>query len=111
MIRNISIRLRITLFLVAAIVLTLGTATWLLDAHIDKEVALQADTNLLERAQALSSCRRRRGVFHEPVPGSNGAIVYGRRWTCVAHARRRQTGLCGNIRRTRHRPARRCAKF
>ena len=31
MIRSISIRLRITLFLVAAIVLTLGTATWLLD--------------------------------------------------------------------------------
>jgi two-component system sensor histidine kinase QseC len=58
MIRNISIRLRITLFLEAAIVLTLGTATWLLDAHIDKEVALQADTNLLERAQALSDIFR-----------------------------------------------------
>ncbi len=53
-----SIRLRITLFLVAAIVLTLGTATWLLDEHIDDEVALQADTNLLERAQALSDIFR-----------------------------------------------------
>ncbi len=58
MIRSISIRLRITLFLVAAIVLTLGTATWLLDEHIDDEVALQADTNLLERAQALSDIFR-----------------------------------------------------
>ncbi|WP_458070476.1 histidine kinase dimerization/phospho-acceptor domain-containing protein [Rhodanobacter sp. BL-MT-08] len=58
MIRSISIRLRITLFLVMAIVLTLGTATWLLDEHIDDEVALQADTNLLERAQALSDIFR-----------------------------------------------------
>ncbi|WP_158880820.1 histidine kinase dimerization/phospho-acceptor domain-containing protein [Rhodanobacter sp. L36] len=53
-----SIRLRITLFLVGAIVLTLGSATWLLDAHIDNEVAAQADTNLLERAQALSDIFR-----------------------------------------------------
>ncbi len=58
MMRHMSIRLRITLFLVAAIVLTLGTATWLLDEHIDDEVALQADTNLLERAQALSDIFR-----------------------------------------------------
>jgi len=58
MIRGMSIRLRITLFLVVAIVLTLGTATLLLDSHIDNEVALQADTNLLERAQALSDIFR-----------------------------------------------------
>ena len=58
MIRGISIRLRITLFLVAAIVLTLGSATWLLDSRIDNEVAAEADTNLLERAQALSDLFR-----------------------------------------------------
>ncbi len=58
MIQAMSIRLRITLFLVGAIVLTLGSATWLLDTRIDDEVAAQADTNLLERAQALSDIYR-----------------------------------------------------
>ena len=58
MIRAMSIRLRITLFLMIAIVLTLGSATMLLDEHIDNEVAIQADTNLIERAQALSDIFR-----------------------------------------------------
>jgi signal transduction histidine kinase len=58
MIHATSIRLRITLFLVAAIVLTLGSVTWLRDARIDNEVAMQADVNLLERAQALSDLYR-----------------------------------------------------
>lgn len=58
MIKALSLRLRITLFLVAAIVVTLGGATWLLDTHIDNELAKEADTNLLERAQALSDISR-----------------------------------------------------
>lgn len=70
MIRTLSIRLRITLFLVAAIVLTLGTATWLLDSRIDNEVAVQADTNLLERAQALSDIFRMGPAAAQPVLGA-----------------------------------------
>ena len=49
-----SLRLRITLFLAVAIVLTLGATTWLIDARVDTEVAQRADANILERAQALS---------------------------------------------------------
>jgi two-component system sensor histidine kinase QseC len=69
MIRAMSIRLRITLFLVVAIVLTLGSATWLLDARIDNEVAVQADTNLLERAQALSDIFRMEPTTTQPTLG------------------------------------------
>jgi two-component system, OmpR family, sensor histidine kinase QseC len=53
-----SLRLRITLFLVAAVVLTLGTATKVIDWRVDTEVAQRADANLLERAQALSDIYR-----------------------------------------------------
>jgi two-component system sensor histidine kinase QseC len=70
MIRAMSIRLRITLFLVGAIVLTLGSATWLLDEHIDDEVAAQADTNLLERAQALSDIFRMEPTGTQPILGA-----------------------------------------
>jgi two-component system, OmpR family, sensor histidine kinase QseC len=68
--RAMSIRLRITLFLVGAIVLTLGSATWLLDAHIDNEVAARADINLLERAQALSDIFRMGPAAIQPVLGA-----------------------------------------
>lgn len=70
MIRVMSIRLRITLFLVVTIVLTLGAATWLLDSRIDNEVALQADTNLLERAQALSD------IFRMPPNGDQPTLGF-----------------------------------
>lgn len=70
--RAISIRLRITSFLVVAIVVTLGSATWLLDSHIDTEVARQADTNLVERAQALSN------IFSMSRLGDPQALANGR---------------------------------
>ena len=50
----LSLRLRITLFVIVAIMLILGAATYLIDARVDTEVAQRADANLLERAQALS---------------------------------------------------------
>jgi two-component system sensor histidine kinase QseC len=56
--QGISLRLRITLFLIAAVVLTLGTATKVIDWRVDTEVAQRADANLLERAQALSDIYR-----------------------------------------------------
>lgn len=56
--RAISLRLRITLFLAAAILLTLGIAIWVIDSHVDTEVSQRADANLLERAQALSDIYR-----------------------------------------------------
>ncbi|WP_168171191.1 histidine kinase dimerization/phospho-acceptor domain-containing protein [Rhodanobacter sp. B04] len=54
----ISLRLRITLFLATAIMLTLGAAIWVIDSRIDTEVSQRADANLLERAQALSDIFR-----------------------------------------------------
>jgi two-component system, OmpR family, sensor histidine kinase QseC len=48
------IRLRITLSLIIAIVLTLGTAALIIDRNVDREVAERADANLLERARALA---------------------------------------------------------
>ncbi|GAB2537876.1 histidine kinase dimerization/phospho-acceptor domain-containing protein [Rhodanobacter koreensis] len=56
--RAISLRLRITLFLATAIMLTLGAAVWVIDSHVDTEVSQRADANLLERAQALSDIYR-----------------------------------------------------
>lgn len=56
--RAISLRLRITLFLATAIMLTLGAAIWVIDSHVDTEVSQRADANLLERAQALSDIYR-----------------------------------------------------
>ena len=50
----LSLRLRITLFVIVAIMLILGAAIYLIDARVDTEVAQRADANLLERAQALS---------------------------------------------------------
>ena len=50
----ISLRLRITLSLILAIVLILGTATLVIDLSVDHEVAQRADASLLERAQALA---------------------------------------------------------
>lgn len=67
--RAISIRLRITTFLLVAIVLILGSATWLLDQKIDAQVANQADTNLLERAQALSDIFDISRRSHLQMPG------------------------------------------
>lgn len=52
--RALSLRFRTTLLVIAAIVVVLGTATLVLDIRIDDEVAQRADTNLLERAQALA---------------------------------------------------------
>jgi two-component system sensor histidine kinase QseC len=54
MIRALSLRLRITLSLIVAIVLILGSTTLLIDSNVDREVAERADANLLERAQALA---------------------------------------------------------
>lgn len=54
----VSLRLRITLFLATAIMLTLGAAIWVIDSRIDTEVSQRADANLLERAQALSDIFR-----------------------------------------------------
>ncbi|MGH8158926.1 MAG: histidine kinase dimerization/phospho-acceptor domain-containing protein [Rhodanobacter sp.] len=56
--RATSLRLRITVFLATAIMLTLGAAVWVIDAHVDTEVSQRADANLLERAQALSDIYR-----------------------------------------------------
>ena len=58
MMQALSLRMRITLLLVAAIVLILGTATWLIDSRIDTELSQRADANLLERAQALADIFR-----------------------------------------------------
>lgn len=52
--RRTSLRFRTTLLVIAAIVLVLGTATLVIDIRVDNEVAQRADTNLLERAQALA---------------------------------------------------------
>ena len=52
--RATSLRFRTTLLVIAAIVLVLGTATLVIDIRVDNEVAQRADTNLLERAQALA---------------------------------------------------------
>lgn len=52
--KGMSLRFRITLLLIAAIVLVLGTATLIIDERVDNEVAQRADTNLFERAQALA---------------------------------------------------------
>lgn len=54
MIRTMSLRTRITLLLATAIVMTLGTATLVIDSRIDNELSQHANANLLERAQALS---------------------------------------------------------
>jgi two-component system, OmpR family, sensor histidine kinase QseC len=54
MISATSIRLRITLSLIVAIVLTLGVAALVIDQNVDREVAQRADENLLERARALA---------------------------------------------------------
>lgn len=50
----LSLRFRTTLVVIAAIVVVLGTATMVIDIRVDNEVAQRADTNLLERAQALA---------------------------------------------------------
>jgi signal transduction histidine kinase len=50
-----SLRFRITVLVITAIVLILGTATLMIDIRVDSEVAQRADTNLLERAQALAN--------------------------------------------------------
>jgi two-component system, OmpR family, sensor histidine kinase QseC len=52
--RAMSLRFRTTLLVIAAIVVVLGTATMVIDIRVDNEVAQRADTNLLERAQALA---------------------------------------------------------
>ena len=49
-----SLRFRTTLLVIAAIVVVLGAATLVIDFRVDDEVAQRADTNLLERAQALA---------------------------------------------------------
>lgn len=49
-----SLRFRTTLLVIVAIVVILGTATLVIDIRVDNEVAQRADTNLLERAQALA---------------------------------------------------------
>ena len=52
--RVTSLRFRTTLLVIMAIVAVLGTATMAIDVRVDDEVAQRADTNLLERAQALA---------------------------------------------------------
>ena len=52
--RAMSLRFRTTLLVIVAIVVILGTATLVIDIRVDNEVAQRADTNLLERAQALA---------------------------------------------------------
>jgi len=52
--RALSLRFRTTLLVIAAIVVVLGAATMVIDIRVDDEVAQRADTNLLERAQALA---------------------------------------------------------
>ncbi|WP_233840345.1 histidine kinase dimerization/phospho-acceptor domain-containing protein [Dyella sp. 2HG41-7] len=52
--RTLSLRFRITLLVILAIVVILGTATLVIDYRVDNEVAQRADANLLERAQALA---------------------------------------------------------
>jgi two-component system sensor histidine kinase QseC len=78
--RPLSLRLRITVLLVAAIVLTLGTATWLIDSRIDNELSQRADANLLERAQALSDIfrveRTRFDAEQQPDFLANAGRVY-----------------------------------
>lgn len=49
-----SLRFRITLLVIVAIVLILGAATLMIDERVDNEVAQRSDMNLFERAQALA---------------------------------------------------------
>ncbi|WP_158544951.1 histidine kinase dimerization/phospho-acceptor domain-containing protein [Dyella monticola] len=49
-----SLRIRTTLLVIAAIVVVLGTATIVIDIRVDNEVAQRADADLLEHAQALA---------------------------------------------------------
>lgn len=56
-----SLRFRITMLVITAILITLGTATLVIDYRVDDEVAQRADTNLLERAEALADIFRASG--------------------------------------------------
>jgi len=81
-----SLHLRITVLLIAAILLTLGTATMVIDFRVDDEVAQRADNNLLERAQALADvfAARHNGsstpldAFKMPSFLSDDGVVYYR---------------------------------
>lgn len=66
--RATSLRFRTTLLVIAAIVLVLGTATLVIDIRVDNEVAQRADTNLLERAQALAD------IYNSQTQGSTQAL-------------------------------------
>ncbi len=83
--RPLSLRSRITLLLMAAIFLVLGTAAWIIDKRVDNELHRRFDATLLARARGIAELTRleRDGIVFDDAselasndPLLGGGVVY-----------------------------------
>lgn len=83
--KNVSLRLRLTLLLAAATLIALGLAAWVVDWRADAEMQQRFDAVLLARAQALTALTSVEGGRVEletgnaavaPFPGNTGESWY-----------------------------------